>query len=132
IVLDGSGRAAGRPGGYAAWADERLAARRKGRGAAQVAASKPAGSRSATKGAAPTGPKPRSRSTLTRLMREADKEVQKLARRRDRLHEELLEAAADHQELARLGTEEAEVAAELEAAEEAWLALAEEAEALEA
>ena len=65
-------------------------------------------------------------------MREADKEVQKLARRRDRLHEQLLDAAADHKELARLGTEEAEVAAELEAAEEAWLALAEEAEALEA
>ena len=132
IVLDGSGRAAGRPGGYAAWAEERLAARRKGRGGStQGAGPKPAAPRSGANGAAPAGPKPRSRSTLTRLMREADKEVQKLARRRDRLHEQLLEAAADHKELARLGTEEAEVAAELEAAEEVWLALAEEAEALE-
>ena len=69
---------------------------------------------------------------MTRLLRDADKEVQKLTRRRDRLHEELLAAASDHRELARLGAEEAAIADELAAAEEAWLVLAEEAEALEA
>ena len=136
IVLDGSGRAAARPGGYAAWAEERLAARRKGRGGGAAApdadrATAARAEKAARGGAPAAGPKPRSRSTLTRLMREADKEVQKLARRRERLHEQLLDAAADHKELARLGTEEAEVAAELEAAAEAWLALAAEAEALD-
>ncbi len=134
VVLDGSGRVAGRPGGYAAWAEERLAARRRGRGGAAAVpdADKARSVKTGTRTVAPAGPKPRSRSTLTRLLREVDKEVQKLARRRDRLHEQLVEAADDHRELARLGTEEAEVAAALEAAEEAWLALAEEAETLEA
>ncbi|MCB9374094.1 MAG: ABC-F family ATP-binding cassette domain-containing protein [Microthrixaceae bacterium] len=132
VILDGSGTAARRPGGYAAWADERLAARRRGRGGGAEGSEPGAGARAGRRRSVPAGPKPRSRSTLTRLLREADKEVQKLARRRERLHEQLLEAAADHQELARLGTEEAAVAARLEAAEEAWLALAEEAEALDA
>ena len=138
VVLDGSGTVKGRPGGYAAWAEERLAGRRRGRGgptqetgpAARRSPVAPAAPGGAVPGAAPT-PKPRSRSTLTRLLREADKEVQKLTRKRDRLHEELVAAASDHRELARLGAEEAAVADELAVAEEAWLALAEEAEALE-
>ena len=138
VVLDGSGTVAGRPGGYAAWAEERLAARRRGRGGPTVDPTPRTGSARAAAdedGAVSSGaatPKPRSRSTLTRLLRDADKEVQKLTRRRDRLHEELLAAASDHRELARLGAEEAAIADELAAAEEAWLVLAEEAEALEA
>jgi ATP-binding cassette subfamily F protein uup len=138
VVLDGSGTVAGRPGGYAAWAEERLAARRRGRGGPTVDPTPRSGSARAAEaegGAVSSGaatPKPRSRSTLTRLLRDADKEVQKLTRRRDRLHEELLAAASDHRELARLGAEEAAIADELAAAEEAWLVLAEEAEALEA
>jgi ATP-binding cassette subfamily F protein uup len=128
IVLDGSGSARARPGGYAAWAEERLAARRRGRGGPTdhaVAAAKAAPTRAAAQTAAP---RPRSRSTLTRLLRDAEKEIAKLTKKRDRLHAALVDAASDHVELTRLGAEEAAVADELGAAEEAWLALAEEAE----
>jgi len=81
-----------------------------------------------------TGPKPagpRSASTLRHLMKEADKEVVRLGRRRVKLEEDLADkaATADHAELTALGTELNEVLAGLAAAEERWLALAEEAEA---
>jgi len=62
-------------------------------------------------------------------MRDTEKEVAKLTKRRDRIHAQLLDAAADHVELTRLGAEEAAVADELTAAEDVWLALADEAEA---
>jgi len=128
ILLDGSGTAAPRRGGYEAWAKERLASRRRGKGG-PTDRSGPAPTKAA---AAPDGggaPKPRSRSTLTRLMRDTEKEVAKLTKRRDRIHAQLLDSAADHVELTRLGAEEAAVADELTAAEDVWLALADEAEA---
>jgi hypothetical protein len=62
-----------------------------------------------------------------RLLREADKELVRLTRQRDRLHDALV-ATADHVELTRLGAELAEVREEIARAEERWLALAEEAE----
>ncbi len=63
-------------------------------------------------------------------MRDADKEVARLTRRRDRISAELAEAAASrgHAELSERGAELGEVQADLDAAEERWLALAEEAE----
>ena len=128
ILLDGSGTAAPRRGGYEAWAKERLASRRRGKGG-PTDRSGPAPTKAAP---APDGggaPKPRSRSTLTRLMRDTEKEVAKLTKRRDRIHAQLLDSAADHVELTRLGAEEAAVADELTAAEDVWLALADEAEA---
>jgi ATP-binding cassette subfamily F protein uup len=70
----------------------------------------------------------RSASTLAYQLRELDKELARLQRRRDRLSQEL-GAAVDHLELARLGTELAGAQGELDRAEERWLALAEEAEA---
>lgn len=64
-------------------------------------------------------------------MKDADKEVVRLGRRRVVLEEALAEKAAtvDHTELTALGAELAQLVASLEAAEEQWLALAEEAEA---
>jgi DNA-binding HxlR family transcriptional regulator len=64
-------------------------------------------------------------------MKEADKEVVKLGKRRVVLEEALADraATADHTELTALGADLAVVLAALEAAEEQWLALAEEAEA---
>jgi ATP-binding cassette subfamily F protein uup len=64
-------------------------------------------------------------------MKEADKEVVRLGRRRVALEEQLADraATADHTELTALGAELADLIASLEAAEERWLALAEEAEA---
>jgi ATP-binding cassette subfamily F protein uup len=74
-------------------------------------------------------PASRSASTVGRELREAEKAMARLARRRDELHDELA-GTADHVELARLGRELAELQAVLEGAENRWLALAEEAEAL--
>ena len=63
---------------------------------------------------------PRSPSTLRRLMKDADKEVVRLGRRRVVLEEALAEkaATADHTELTALGAELAQLVASLEAAEE--------------
>jgi ATP-binding cassette subfamily F protein uup len=124
VVLDGTGSAERRAGGYEAWAEERKGLRRRGRG--------DTGHRSAPapkkKSPTPSSPKARSHSTLRHLMKEADKQIAKLTKQRDRLHRELTEAGADHVELARIGSEEAAVSRELAAAEESWIALAEEAE----
>jgi hypothetical protein len=67
---------------------------------------------------------------LRRVLKEADKEVVRLGRQRVKLEEDLAEkaATADHTELTDLGTRLNEVLAAIEAAEERWLALAEEAE----
>ena len=64
---------------------------------------------------------------LGRLLREADKEVARLGRKKEKVLAALV-ATADHQELARLGAELDGVQDELDHAEERWLALAEEAE----
>jgi len=126
VVVDGSGRVGRRPGGLAGW----LAGRNPsgapeaaaGRPATKPAQGKPAQGKPAQGSASP--------STLRHRLREADKEVAALTRRRDALAAELDGAAtaADVGELARIGTELAEVGARLEAAEERWLALATELE----
>ncbi|MFP3900726.1 MAG: ABC-F family ATP-binding cassette domain-containing protein [Acidimicrobiia bacterium] len=71
----------------------------------------------------------RSPSTLRHMMRRAEHDVRRLQDRRAALEERLAGAAGDHVELARVGEDLAAVAAELDAAEDRWLALAEEAEA---
>jgi ATP-binding cassette subfamily F protein uup len=124
LVLDGHGRAGRAPGGYAAWE----AARRAGVSAPAVAAGGRASARSARPVREP-GPKHRSPSTLHRLVTTAEREVAGLERRRDALHADLAAAATDHVELARLGRLLADVESDLTAAEEHWLALAEEEEA---
>ena len=62
-----------------------------------------------------------------RLLRETEKEMAKLGRQRDKVHDALV-ATTDHVELTRLGAELRAVQGELDAAEERWLALAEEAD----
>ena len=64
---------------------------------------------------------------IGRLLRDADKEVARLNRQRDKLHDVLV-ATTDHVELTRLGDELRAVQAALEEAEEQWLSLAEQAE----
>jgi ABC transport system ATP-binding/permease protein len=87
--------------------------------------------------AAPTTPAPASSPAGTtaagsvpigRLLREADKEVARLSRQRDKLHDALV-ATTDHVELTRLGAELRTVQSALDEAEEQWLALAEQADA---
>jgi predicted nucleic acid-binding Zn-ribbon protein len=69
----------------------------------------------------------RSASTLRRLLKEAERDVAQLERRRTQL-DDALAGASDHVELGRLGTELAEVNDALHQAEERWLELAAEAE----
>lgn len=59
-----------------------------------------------------------------RLLRDAEKEMTRLERRRATLHEQLL-AARDHDELTKLGDELGAVQSQLHLAEEVWLALLE-------
>jgi ABC-type phosphate transport system auxiliary subunit len=63
-------------------------------------------------------------------MKDADKEVARLTKRRDGIAADLAETAATrgHAELRELGAELTAVQSELDAAEERWLALGEEAE----
>jgi predicted nucleic acid-binding Zn-ribbon protein len=80
-------------------------------------------------------PKPRSPSrasdseaaVIGRRAREAEKEILRLERQRDRVRDALT-ATVDYVELTRLGSELHAAQAALDAAEEAWLALALEAE----
>jgi ABC transport system ATP-binding/permease protein len=149
------GRVGRVPGGYAAYEAARRAARAAGRVGAAPARAQPArrepwlgpdggevgrrGGRSET--ASPTasaGPgadrrdarAARSPSTLRHLMRRADTDMRRLQERRAALEAEIATAGGDHVALARIGEDLSEVTAELATVEEAWLALAEEAESL--
>ena len=62
-------------------------------------------------------------------MRTAEAEMVRLRERQAGLEAELGAAAGDHRALARVGEELSALAADLASAEEAWLALATEAEA---
>ncbi|MEL7208314.1 MAG: ABC transporter ATP-binding protein, partial [Actinomycetota bacterium] len=132
VVLDGSGTVDRRPGGYEAWAQERRAARKRGRGGPRSAtgSGRGPGSDDPVRGGPAGATKPRSRSTLRHLMKDAEKQIAELEKRRDTIRADLAEAGSDHVELARLGTAEAETSAELTEAEDRWMALAEEAESL--
>jgi len=138
VVVDGTGRVGRRPGGYAAWEDERRAARQGPRaraasvgGAGRVTADRASEPGTRPEGAAATATGTggeRSASTLRHLMKQVDKELAALSRRHDVLETELTAAGTDHEALRRIGAKLAVVSASVAAAEERWLALAEEAE----
>jgi ATP-binding cassette subfamily F protein uup len=140
VVIDGHGTASRRAGGYAAWEEERRAARAAGgqkRSAgsasvkAPVARKRPAGGRDTT---TVTAPAPRSPSTLRHLIKEADKEMAKLAKQRAKLEATLVDAAAavDHVVLTSVGAELTDVVAQQDATEERWLELSDELERAQA
>ncbi|MGA7420837.1 MAG: hypothetical protein WBW80_22830, partial [Acidimicrobiales bacterium] len=62
-----------------------------------------------------------------RLLRDAEKNMTRLQRQRDRVADAVADAV-DHREMTRLGIELAEAQAALDTAEEQWLTLAEAAE----
>ena len=143
IVLDGAGTASRRPGGYAAYEDERRAARGSGRRLSATGASNPAtgasdGADSAagageSSGEGVSAAKPqRSASTVRHQLTKAEKALAAAQKRAAVLNDQLVAAAesGDHVALASLGTE-LESAEQLVASkEEAWLELAGEAEDL--
>ena len=143
IVLDGRGHAGKVPGGYAAYESQWRAARRRGRAAevAGVAAGVDAGrgagvaeararARRRRDDRSPDEGTRRTPSTLRHLLRRAETEMRRLQDRQAALEAELAGAMGDHVALACVGEELSVVNGELAAAEEHWLALAEEAESL--
>ena len=82
--------------------------------------------RRATGGTAHPG-RPGKSAPLGRLLREAEKQMARLQRERDKVTEALA-GTSDHREMVRLGDELAAAQVALDEAEERWLALAEEAE----
>ena len=143
VVIDDTHDVERLPGGYATWERSR---RQTGSSAAATSAArsgsgkgKPsAGSTTtgATGGSAPAAGsgaapvKTRSPSTLGRLMKDAEKDMRKLDKARSALVDKLAATdPADHQALAAVGHELAEVDARLAETEETWLALGAELEA---
>jgi ATP-binding cassette subfamily F protein uup len=122
VAVEGDGSLAEVPGGVAGWLS-RLEV--------------PPAAMAAVTGGAPDGTPPApSRPAggaggavpLQRLVRQAEKEMAVRQRRRDQLTAELA-GAADHLEMGRIGAALAGAQADLDDAEERWLALAEQAEA---
>ena len=119
IVLDGSGRVGRIPGGYEAWEQQRRAARRRPK----------VGSKPKTGRQRPgrDGPSP---STLRNRRKLIDRQLAAAEAERSRLQAELdrIAASGGHGELARLGTELAAAAAEVDKLEEEWLEVSEQLE----
>ncbi|HET8619696.1 MAG TPA: ABC-F family ATP-binding cassette domain-containing protein [Acidimicrobiales bacterium] len=117
------------PGGFAAYVASRRSLRRPGRAGPAVAAARPA---APARGARPR-PEPAERrrtpSTLRHLLRRSQADLEKLRTQQSTLAAQLATVSDDHAKLAEVGERLSAVGAELAAAEEAWLALAEEAEA---
>jgi ATP-binding cassette subfamily F protein uup len=141
IVMDGTGTAGRRPGGYAAWEEERRARRvRRGRGLT-LGASAVASVEATSAGSAPTGTAGRragssgarevSPSTLRHRMRAVSRSIADARNRQAGLDAELGAAAVEaggHERLAELGVQLASVSSEIDQLEDEWLALAAEAE----
>jgi ATP-binding cassette subfamily F protein uup len=134
VALDGAGGAELVRGGYAGWMAWRAerAARAPAPAARRASPAPPTTtvtSVPATRSPSTRSPSTRSPSTLRRLLGHAERDVAAAAARRDELLTALGDAGGDHERLARLGHELADAEAAVERAEEAWLALADEAEA---
>jgi len=126
VVLDGHGPARLAPGGYAGYEADRRRRKEGAGGASRApAAGRPPAARGT--GAPPPPPaRPRSASTLRRLVSVAEREMADAADRRDRLRDDLSAAVADHATLAAAAHSLADAEATLAAAEDRWLALSEE------
>ncbi|MGI9603188.1 MAG: ABC-F family ATP-binding cassette domain-containing protein [Acidimicrobiales bacterium] len=116
VILDGSGLVARKPGGYEAWEAERRTARSAPR--------KPAPARVPASPAEPTEAAP-SPSTLRFRMKDLERSMRPLEKKRDELMAALDSATGDHEGLARVGSALTEVQESLGAMEEEWLELGE-------
>ncbi|MEM7094035.1 MAG: ABC-F family ATP-binding cassette domain-containing protein [Actinomycetota bacterium] len=118
IVVDESTTAGRRPGGFAAWLDERRSQRRRGHaGTRSTDTPRPKAERNDKRDDAPSTP---SKSTLRHRLKEIDKAMAKAQKNVDALQERL-DATVDHDSLAQLGTELAGAQAELDGLEEQWV-----------
>jgi ABC transport system ATP-binding/permease protein len=124
IALDGRGGVREVRGGVAGWLAERASS------VADSTSPAPARSARATTVAPAPGGKAPSPSTVRRQLAQAERDLAAATTARDALVARLADPAIDHVELQRLGSELAAAQRILDAAEERWLALAGEAEAL--
>ena len=124
LVLDGAGTARLTPGGFAAY-DAARRQRPSRRGAERVANRPTAASPAMS--VPPATPKPRTPSTLRRLLAQAERDLEAASEARDILAARLTtDPPSDHLALAALAQEVAVAEARLAEVEERWLALAEE------
>ena len=128
VVAVEANRIRGVRGGVAGWLAERAANKSA---PAPMTSTKAASAKAAAPIAAKGAPKPgRSPSTLRRLIGEAERALAKATSERDRLADAMSTVdGSDHARLTALSTQLAEADAAVAAAEESWLALADEAEA---
>ncbi|MGI9119295.1 MAG: ABC-F family ATP-binding cassette domain-containing protein [Acidimicrobiales bacterium] len=133
LVLDGNGGSAMAPGGYAGYQAER--ARPRAKLEATQSAGPPGGrlprpglstSAQTTAARGVKVAKPRSASTLRRLIEQAERDMAEVTRTRDRLAAQLAAAGSDHVATAAAAHELAEAEARLVAAENRWIGLSEE------
>jgi ATP-binding cassette subfamily F protein uup len=124
VVLDGEGRVGRRPGGYAAWEAERRAQRITGtlRAPAQAPGSAAPVDAVGSRGTDRAVRRSPSLSTLKVRIREVERGLAPLERRRAELEHQLA-TAIDHRALAALGEELATVTEQIGALEERWLEL---------
>jgi ATP-binding cassette subfamily F protein uup len=137
VVVDDAHDVERLPGGYATWEASRRTTRTGGAGSTSPKGKGKGGASSKGSGRATpaatvpsaAAPKARTPSTLNRLMREAEKELRRHERQRDRASEALASVdPADHEALAAAGQAVADAAAAVAEVEERWLALGEELE----
>ena len=115
------------PGGYAAWEDARRAssgAPARGRSPRVDPPAEGAPGRAKPAGSLKLAGRP-SPAHLRKLVKDAERDIRILDRRREELSASLARAGSDHERLTAVGEELAEVQAELAATEDRWLELAE-------
>jgi ATP-binding cassette subfamily F protein uup len=120
VAVGSDGRVAEVSGGVAGWITQVESGDARRSGLLPSRTPDPASTRSAS-------PRLRPNGSNGRLLRDAEKNMVRLQRQRDKLAETLI-GVQDHEEIRRLGAELAAAQRALTEAEESWLALAEEAE----
>ncbi len=128
LVIDGEGHAERRPGGLAGYLAETRDQRSRGKASVTTRSTgSPRRTEPAPAPSEPSSPR-RSPSTVRRELNVAERDLAKATAARQRVQAALEEAIGDHRKLGELGRDLAVADAEVAAAEERWLALAEEAE----
>ena len=123
VVIDGSGFAGRVPGGLAAWLDDRVRQRARGKAGATGGETRaPVGD---TRTKAPSGP---SAATIRHQLNAAERELQKATEAHAALVDAMAAVVDDHQKLAALAADLDTAQTRLDDAEAAWLEAAEAAE----
>ncbi len=127
LAIDGHGHVAEIPGGVAGWLAQRSL---RSAPVSPAALGSNRAAASATLSAAPKPVSKKSPSTLRRQLGVAERELAAAIAARDRVQAQLSEPGIDHVAMARLGSELLAAQTRVDATEERWLTLADQAESL--